>query len=271
MGTTIGTDVSSAASAYASKAQGSEKMQSTEKKSNVTGKTIGEPKLSDKAAKYYEQLKAKYGNYDFILVSEDQKQNAEANIGKYVNKDRTVVLINEEKIEKMATDESYRKKYENILTGAQSQLQQMATQLKNTPGLKGFGIKVNDNGAASFIAAVDKNATMAAKAQKKRQAKAAEKKATEKKKAAKKQEEQRAEKRKEEKRTQSERLDAIRGGRVDDETDDSYDYEEDIEIVSASSIEELVKKVQNVTYAAMSDNVRTDAERALGGHIDFKG
>ena len=112
---------------------------------------------------------------------------------------------------------------------------------------------------------------MAAKAQKKRQAKAAEKKATEKKKAAKKQEEQRAEKRKEEKRTQSERLDAIRGGRVDDETDDSYDYEEDIEIVSASSIEELVKKVQNVTYAAMSDNVRTDAERALGGHIDFKG
>ncbi len=271
MGTTIGTDVSSAAGAYASKAQGSDKMQSTEKKINVTGKTIGEPKLSDKAAKYYEQLRTKYGNYDFILVSEDQKQNAEANIGKYVNKDRTVVLINEEKVERMAADESYRKKYENILAGAQPQLQQMAAQLKDTPGLKGFGMKVNDNGAASFIAAVDKNATAAAKAQKKRQAKAAEKKAAEKKKAAKEQEEQRAEKRKEKKRTQSEQLDAIRNDRVDDETVDAYDYEEDIEIVSAGSIEELVKKVWNVAYAAMSDNVRTAAERALGGHIDFKG
>ena len=34
------------------------------------GQTIGQPELSEKAAKYYEQLK-KYGNYDFILVSRD--------------------------------------------------------------------------------------------------------------------------------------------------------------------------------------------------------
>ena len=31
------------------------------------GKTIGEPKLSDEAAKYYDQLKSKFGNMDFIL------------------------------------------------------------------------------------------------------------------------------------------------------------------------------------------------------------
>lgn len=272
MGTTIGADVSTAAAtAYTSKAQGSDKTSSTEKKNNVTGKTIGEPKLSDKAAKYYEQLKKKYGNYDFVLVSEDQKQNAQANIAQYANKDRTVVLINEEKIERMAADETYRKKYENVLSGAQSQLEQMTKQLGNTPGLKGFGIKVGDNGATSFFAAIDKNAAVNAKAQKKRQAKAAEKKSEEKKKAAKKQEEKRVEKRKEDKRTQSERLDAQRKGAVDDDTDDSYDYEEDIEVVSATSIDELIKKIQNVTYAAMSDNVQTDAERALGGHIDFKG
>ena len=35
------------------------------------GRTIGQPELSEKAAKYYEQLKKKYGNYDFILVSRD--------------------------------------------------------------------------------------------------------------------------------------------------------------------------------------------------------
>lgn len=43
------------------------------------GRTIGQPELSEKAAKYYEQLKKKYGNYDFILVSRDQKENAKAN------------------------------------------------------------------------------------------------------------------------------------------------------------------------------------------------
>ena len=33
------------------------------------GKTIGDPTLSKEAQKYYERLKKKYGNYDFILVS----------------------------------------------------------------------------------------------------------------------------------------------------------------------------------------------------------
>lgn len=50
------------------------------------GKTIGDPKLSKEAQKYYEKLKKKYGNYDFILVSKDQKANAQANAAKYANK-----------------------------------------------------------------------------------------------------------------------------------------------------------------------------------------
>ena len=55
MGTTVGaTDVTgTSATSYAESAQ---------KKSKVNGKTIGEPQLSEKGAKYYEQLKAKYGN-----------------------------------------------------------------------------------------------------------------------------------------------------------------------------------------------------------------
>lgn len=275
MSTTIGADSSAlTASAYASQASAAEKTQSTEKKNNITGKTIGEPKLSDKGAKYYEQLKAKYGNYEFILVSKDQKENAQANAAKYASKDHTVVLIDEEKIEKMATDESYRKKYENILSGAQAQLEQMAKQMGNTPGLKGFGIKVNDNGAASFFAAIDKNAAANATAQKKRQAKAAEKKAAEKKNAArqteKKREEKRTEKKKAEKQAQEERMDTLRKNRIDGQEDADYG-EEDIEVVSAGSIDELIKMIQNVTYATMSDSVRTEAELALGGHIDFKG
>ena len=47
----------------------------TRGKTEDYGRTIGQPELSEKAAKYYEQLKKRYGNYDFILVSRDQKEN----------------------------------------------------------------------------------------------------------------------------------------------------------------------------------------------------
>ena len=49
----------------------------------TAGKTIGEPKLSEKAQKYYESLQKKYGNMDFILVSKDMKETAQAQAGKY--------------------------------------------------------------------------------------------------------------------------------------------------------------------------------------------
>jgi hypothetical protein len=256
MATSIGNDVASITAA--------EYTQSTSTKNKVSGKTVGDPQLSDTAAKYYEQLKAKYSNYDFVLVSKDQKANAEANAASYANKNKTVVLIDEEKIEKMATDSSYREKYESILDNAQSQISELAKSLGNTAGVKGYGIKVNDNGASSFFAAVDKNMSAASKAQQKRiEKKAAEKKA-EKKKAAKKEQEERLEKQREKNRTES----------TDSEEDieDTEDVaEEDIEVVSASSIEELMKKIQDMNFAAMSDNVLTDEEKMIGGNIDFRG
>ena len=51
------------------------------KKYGVTGKTIGQPKLSENAKKYYEELKSKYQNMDFILVSNDMKEMAKAIAG----------------------------------------------------------------------------------------------------------------------------------------------------------------------------------------------
>lgn len=258
MGTTVGTmDVkSTAAASYAD---------SVQKKGAPYGRTIGEPQLSETGAKYYEQLKAKYGNYDFILVSEDQKANAEANAAQYAGKNKTVVLIDEEKIERMATDSEYRKKYENLLTGAQSQIEQMVKKLGNTPGVKGFGIKVNDNGAASFFAAVDKNAAANAKAQQKRMEKKTAEKREAKKQASKRESEARLEKIRERNRGEK----AEKTDNADRE--DWLSEDEDIEIVSAGSIDELIKKIQDLTYASMSDNVMTEAERAVGGHIDFKG
>ena len=55
---------------------------------------------------------------DFILVSADKKEEAQANAAQYANANHTVVLIDTDKIEKMAEDEAYRKKYEGIISGA---------------------------------------------------------------------------------------------------------------------------------------------------------
>ena len=110
--------------AEAEKAADAKKTADTRKAGNY-GKTIGQPKLSDKAAKYYEELKKKFSNMDFILVSADQKEAAKAQAGSYANPVKTVVLIDDEKLEKMAEDETFRAQYEGIIRSASSQLNQL--------------------------------------------------------------------------------------------------------------------------------------------------
>ena len=74
-----------------------------EKKLNeVSGRTIGQPKLSDKALKYYEQLKKRYSNMDFVLVSPEMKAEAERNKGMIPSSKQLLVLIDADKIERMA-------------------------------------------------------------------------------------------------------------------------------------------------------------------------
>lgn len=160
------------------------------------GKTVGNPQLSDKAAEYYKQLKSKYGDMEFILVSKDEVANAKQNAAQYARKDKPVVLIDEDKLERMATDESYRKKYEGIISQSKSQLSQMADKMGGVPGIKGFGMQVNDDGTASFFAVAQKNnETMVKKLSEKRAAKKAQAKEAEKKAAKKAAEEKLAEKR----------------------------------------------------------------------------
>lgn len=228
------------------------------KESQNLGRTIGEPKLSKEAQKYYDKLKKKFGNYDFILVSEDQKANAQANDDKYANNIKTVVLIDEDKIERMATDESYRKKYEGILSGASSQLEQLKSSMeKSGANVKGYGMQVNDGGTASFFAVMKKSSSD----QKARIEKSAEKKKAEKKAAEKK-----AEKKKEEAR-----LEKSKSSKTDKTNDiDNIDDEETVTI-TANSIEELMNKISDYTFAERSDSVQTDTEKMVGQHVDFRG
>ena len=251
-------DTKSAKKTEAEETKGTKSTEKTRESSDY-GRTIGDPELSKDAAKYYEKLKKKYGNYDFILVSRDQKENAQANAAKYANNSKTVVLIDEDKIEKMATDENYRKKYENILSGASTQLQQLKTSMeKSGTDVKGYGMQVNDGGTASFFAVLKKSSSD----QKARIEKNSEKKAAEKKAAKKAAEKKAAEKKAEKKAEDSKATDSTK---VDDSDDD------DTITITASSIEELMKKIEDYSYAQKSDSVQTAQEKLVGQHVDFRG
>lgn len=214
-------------------------------KTKAQGKTIGQPELSEKAAEYYEKLKKKYGNMDFILVSKDRKEQAKAQAGSYANANKMVVLIDEEKIERMAEDEEYRKQYEGIIRDAATQLPQMQSQLQSTgANVKGYGIQVNDDGTASLFAVIDKSLAL----QKERIEKNAQEHRDARKADAKKAWDERWEK-----------------------PDKSHGTEDENTVtVTASTIEELVQKVNDVVYEGLSDKVQTDWERTVGQHIDYQ-
>lgn len=225
------------------------------KKTGNYGKTVGEPQLSEKAQKYYDSLKKKYGNYDFVLVSKDQKAYAQANAAKYANKHRTVVLIDEEKIERMANDANYRKKYESILDGAKSQLAQMkASMEKSGANVQGYGMKVNDGGTASFFAVLKKSS--------------ADQKARIEKKAAEKKAEKRAADKKAAKKAWEERIQGKKASGPDREREIDDD---DTIIITADSLEELMRKVEEFRQNELLDSVQTDEEKMVGQNFDFKG
>lgn len=242
----------SAASVAAYETQKAE--QKTEKKTRVYGQTIGKPQLSEKAQKYYEELKKKYGDMDFILVSSDMKETAKAQAGKYGKPNRTVVLIDEEKIERMAEDESFRKQYEGILSNARNKISQMQESLKKTGAkVKSFGIQVNDNGTATLFATLEKGRT----SQKARMEKSAAKKAAQKK----------ADKKAAEKKKSEEALEAKRGDRR--KSEDVED--EDTITFSANSMEELMRKISDFAFMQRSDMVQTEAEKKVGQGFDYRG
>ena len=236
-------------SAQANDVYGTQKSQASQDRNKTSnyGRTIGQPKLSEEAEKYYAELKKKYSNLDFVLVSKDMKDVAKAQAGSYANPNRLVVLVDEEKIEKMATDENFRKQYEAIISNAASGLSKFKAQLgSNASAVKSFGMQINDGGNASFFAVVDKSlAAQRERIAKNKAEKKADKKEADKKAAKKAAEEKLAEK---------------RAGKAD----------EDTVTVTASSWEELMQKINDVLYGDMSNYVQTDQEKLIGQHFDSR-
>lgn len=229
-----------------------EMAESAEKKSRVYGRTIGKPELSEKAQKYYEQLKKKYSNMDFILVSSDMKEQAEQNKGMYASSKELLVLIDEEKIERMATDEEYRAKYEAILNNATSQIGQMKTQLgANADNVSSVGMSFDDHGNASFFAVVDKSL------------------AKQKERIEEKRETAREERKKAQKEAAQERLEESRADKAARNEEINQKKQGDYVTVTASSFEELLKKIDTVLMDARTDAVMTEDEKKVGQSFDY--
>ncbi|WP_044958909.1 DUF6033 family protein [Butyrivibrio sp. WCD2001] len=226
------------------------------------GMTIGDVQLSDKAKDYYNSLKSKYHNMEFIAVSKDMKAQVQQNAASYGNANKMVVLIDEEKLERMATDESYRKKYEGIIAMAQTKMSEAKMGLTSSgASVKNFGMSVDSNGKENFFATVNKTSDL----QKKR----TEKKAAEKK-AAKLQERKKAEKRAQEERIQKARDKKAEKADTDKEETEITDNEEYVTF-EADSMDELLSKVQTYSYNNASGKVMTQAEQMVGTKIDFRG
>jgi len=226
------------------------------------GMTIGDVQLSDKAKDYYNSLKSKYHDMEFIAVSKDMKAQVQQNAASYGNANKMVVLIDEEKLERMATDESYRKKYEGIIAMAQTKVSEAKMGLASSgASVKNFGMSVDSNGKESFFATVNKSSDL----QKKRtEKKAAEKKA-----------QKLQEKKKAEKKAQEERIQKARDKKAEKEGTDKDDsrIKDDEEYVTfeADSMDELLSKVQTYSYNNASGKVMTQAEQMVGTKIDFRG
>lgn len=253
--------VENAASTSAAAVEAKKKTEQTqnEKSGSVSGKTIGSPKLSKKAADYYESLKKKYSNMDFILVSEDKKEQAKVQASSYANASKMVVLIDEDKVERMAEDENYRKQYEAIIANAASGISQLKSSLQSSgANVKGFGMQVNDGGTATYFAVLEESSA----AQRERiEKKAAEKKA-----------EKKAAEKKAEKKHQKEKLEEARSEKTEKtDVSDKTGTDNGTVTITASSVEELLQKIQDYMQLAKSDTVLTEAEKKVGQNIDFCG
>ncbi len=248
------------------------------------GNTIGDVKLSDKAKDYYETLKAKYHNMDFIAVSKDMKGLVAQNAASYGNSSKMVVLIDEEKLERMATDESFRKKYEGIIASSSLKMTEAKNSLASTgASVKNFGMSVDSDGKESFFATVEKSGEMQKKRIEKKAAEKKAEKAKEHKKAEKKAQQERTEKAKEkraEKDKKPEKADRVETPDQDEIPKEAKEsihdkimdvYGKEYVTIEADSMDDLVSKVQSYSYDSASNRVMTEAERMVGSHIDFRG
>lgn len=125
------------------------------RKSSVENRSDAESKLSKGAQKLLKELKEKYSNMDFFVASYSSDEEAKS----YLNRGTKEysVLIDPETLEAMANDESVRKQYEDVLSGAGDKLAELREKLgDDADDVKSFGISIDKEGKVSYFAELDK-------------------------------------------------------------------------------------------------------------------
>lgn len=195
-------------------------------KADAVKNTLGNPKLSETASNYYEELKSKYGDVEFVLVDKEHLDTAKEYTSSLVTDKSMIVLISEDEIEKMAADGNVRSQNEKLIEDAKTQMPDLLKQLKESgTEVKSFGIEFNKDGTASYFAVVDKSLA----AQKER----------------------------------------IENNLAEKRAEKQADAKENLSTITASSIEDLVKKIKDVMYEAKADSVITEQEKMVGQNFDF--
>lgn len=142
--------------------------------------------LSDEAKDYLATLKEKFGDIDFFVA--DCASDEEMNRYFAMGTKKYSCVISSSLIEKMATDEAAREKYEGIIANAGEQIEEMKAEAKEELGeeaaeqIEYVGFTVKDNGMVEYFAKLkESNDSYYAKLKEQRaEAKEAEKKAEEK-------------------------------------------------------------------------------------------
>ena len=214
--------------------------------------TIGNPTLSKDASNYYETLKEKHSDVEFVLVSEDQKTTAKETATNINSNKSMIVLISEDEVEQMASDETVQNKNEQIITDAKAQMPSLMEQLKESgTNVKSFGMEFDDNGNATYFAVLDnsrhtqkeriENTLAEKRAEKKADTKEAEEKAKESKKEI----------------------------SIHQPNKPRSNSKENLTTVTASSMDALIQKIQTNAYASRADYVMTAQEKMIGQGFDF--
>jgi lysyl-tRNA synthetase class II len=234
---------------YTSQVSNTSQKSEVKKSDSKYGRTMGSPHLSEKAQKYYDELKEKNSDMDFILVGSDMSKSVMNSTASYDSDKDTVVVVDEETIEKMANDQDYKKKYEGVLADAKSQLSDLKDNLiKNTNDetgtLKNLGIQINGDGTTSFFAVMEKNNDKISANNKKEQ--------------------------KETEKTSAKSTNKKVDNKTEKKETDKTSYTETT-TVKASTVETLMEAIEELQQRWKSDSIKTPEEKMIGQTIDFRG
>ena len=124
-------------------------------KKNEEAKSSKQPVLSSRAKQLWKELQKTYGNMEFMVGSYETEEEAKSYLSGGTKE--YSVLIDPEELEKMASDESVKKKYLGMLEDATKKLTDMKAQLGSREDeVVHMGVSIGKDGTMSFFADLEK-------------------------------------------------------------------------------------------------------------------